>query len=271
MEAVLRPLALVVGLASSLHCVGMCGGFSVALGAATPRSRRRLWLTRVVLYHVGRVFTYCFLGAVAGQLGGRLQSLQSMQRGVSILAGAVLVWVGLELCGQIPAHSSRLLRPLALVSHGMKVSLARRDCAGPFFVGLANGFLPCGAVLAMLALAVHQGRAAQGMITMAMFGAGTVPALFAVAWLSSSATRRLSPRAVHLSGWLIVGLGLVTMVRGQPFDPIGADCCSDSPQGTPAALAAPALEPHGQVPRVSAPGTRSAAPASEPGRSPGSR
>src|SRR3546814_16111776 len=97
-------LVFLAGLAGSLHCVGMCGGFACALGS-DPRGRAAT-LRRQLLYNVGRVTTYMFLGALAGTLGSALttgssadQPLLLAQRGLALVAGLLLVFIGLQFLG----------------------------------------------------------------------------------------------------------------------------------------------------------------------------
>ena len=59
-----------IGLFGSAHCLGMCGGFALTIGAVRPAFLSTL-LNQLV-YGVGRVFTYGFLGAAAGAVGGKL-------------------------------------------------------------------------------------------------------------------------------------------------------------------------------------------------------
>ena len=58
------------GIAGSWHCVGMCGGFACALGS-DPRGRSAT-LVRQLSYNLGRVTTYCFIGALVGFLAAGL-------------------------------------------------------------------------------------------------------------------------------------------------------------------------------------------------------
>ena len=55
------------GFLGSFHCIGMCGGFACALGR-DPRGGVAT-VERHLLYNLGRLTTYCFLGALAGALG----------------------------------------------------------------------------------------------------------------------------------------------------------------------------------------------------------
>src|SRR3546814_10585832 len=82
----------------------MCGGFACALGS-DPRGRAAT-RRRQVLYNVGRVATYMFLGALAGTLCSALttgssadQPLLLAQRGLAFVAGLLMVFIGLQFLG----------------------------------------------------------------------------------------------------------------------------------------------------------------------------
>ena len=62
--------AFLVGLVGSLHCIGMCGPIAIAL--PVPNSSNLSFFTGRILYNLGRVVTYSFLGAILGLLGGRI-------------------------------------------------------------------------------------------------------------------------------------------------------------------------------------------------------
>lgn len=55
--------AFLVGLAGSVHCLGMCGGISAALSLGTAGRHRVLG---PVLNSAGRVTTYVLGGALVG-------------------------------------------------------------------------------------------------------------------------------------------------------------------------------------------------------------
>ena len=78
--------AIVFGLLSSFHCVGMCGPIALALPVIpnTPN-----WLT-VLVYNIGRVTTYALLGVFMGMVGYSLQ-WWGAQRYISIVAGVLII------------------------------------------------------------------------------------------------------------------------------------------------------------------------------------
>jgi sulfite exporter TauE/SafE len=70
--------ALVIGLAGSLHCIGMCGPIAIALPVGA--GSRLQFVTGRLLYNFGRVITYAALGVICGFIGqdhlhGRVSTL----------------------------------------------------------------------------------------------------------------------------------------------------------------------------------------------------
>ncbi len=59
--------ALLAGLATSLHCAGMCGPIACGLGTLAKSEGERL--TAATLYHGTRLVSYGLIGAVCGALG----------------------------------------------------------------------------------------------------------------------------------------------------------------------------------------------------------
>lgn len=163
--------AFILGIAGSLHCLGMCGPLALALPAGS--GTRGHFVTGRLVYNLGRVVTYACLGAVFG-LVGQTFALAGWQRGLSIASGCLMllaIWGGHRLAGGIPLKG---LRPL------WSKLLATKTHSSLFAIGILNGLLPCGLVYGALAGAAASGHALQGALFMVLFGFGTLPAMFAV-------------------------------------------------------------------------------------------
>lgn len=211
------PLIFVSGLLGSSHCVGMCGGFALAIGLRADRMRENL--RRQMIYSAGRLATYSFLGVVAGTAGQRLARsslpLVNVQGALAILAGVLLVAQGLQSMGLLSfrrrPHST--IAP-CLAGGALKTFLTSPDLASVFLAGLMTGFLPCGLVYAYLALASASASLSQGLATMAVFGAGTLPLMLATGlgstFLSLPARRRLLAGAA----WCVLLTGALSTWRG---------------------------------------------------------
>ena len=170
--------AFVIGLFGSLHCIGMCGPIAIAL--PVPNSGNLSFFTGRVLYNLGRVVTYSFLGAVLGLVGGRI-ALAGAQQVVSIVLGVVIIIAVLlpqkykNYFAQHPL-TQKLAQPLRA---NIGMLFKKGTFSAMFLIGLLNGFLPCGLVYVALAGAIASGDAISGAAVMILFGLGTVPAMFA--------------------------------------------------------------------------------------------
>jgi len=205
------------GLAGSLHCVGMCGAFPLALaGAASgaPQSRN-LW--RQLLYNFGRLNTLVFIGAICGALGAVFVTAGPMRlfaRLLAIIAGTFMIVVGLETLGvlaQITSRGAALAQ--ATVGRALGGVMRSRSAVAPLALGVFNAFLPCQLIYAFAARAASTASVADGMLTMLFFGLGTVPAMLSLGVAGILARPTVRARLSTASGVLIIAFGVVTMLR----------------------------------------------------------
>jgi sulfite exporter TauE/SafE len=170
--------AFLIGLLGSFHCIGMCGPIAIAL--PVPKSSNLSFITGRILYNLGRVVTYSFLGALLGLLGGRI-ALAGAQQVVSIVLGIVIIIAVLlpqkykNYFAQHPI-TQKLAQPLKA---NIGVLFKKGTFSAMFLIGILNGFLPCGFVYIGLAGSITSGDAASGAAVMVLFGLGTVPVMFA--------------------------------------------------------------------------------------------
>ena len=204
---------LVTGLLGSAHCIGMCGGFAMALGAL-PGTRP--YAVRMAGYAVGKTAMYALLGALAGSVGYALFLAAPAQKmltglfGVAIVATGVLLWRGGRAGGPVGGWvAARLAAPLGRL-------VGRRTLGAAVGLGALNGLLPCGLVWAMLAVAAASGSAARGALVLAVFGAATIPALALAGSLGRRAAPRWRHRVQRAGAVVVVCVGLLTVFRVTP-------------------------------------------------------
>ena len=173
--------AIIAGLAGSGHCLAMCGGMA-SLHAARRNARP---LLDTLLYNTGRVISYSVGGllvAGVGEAAGLREGLAILGVNLRIIAGGIIVLAGLYLLTgkqlfapfeRIGAGFWRFISPLA------GKALRGEGRASLLGLGLLWGWLPCGLVYSMLALAASSADAMQGMLIMSGFGLGTLPAMMA--------------------------------------------------------------------------------------------
>ena len=205
------PLALFLGgLASGLHCAGMCGGISGGFSLL----RKEQVLRRQLVFNAGRITSYAAAGAAAGALGSAgayIAAVLPAQIFLYLFSSAFVLLAGMQLWGApLPlAALERLGMPVWRRLQPLAIHLLRR---GSFAAGLVWGWLPCGLVYGALLAAVFAGGAAQGAIAMAAFGAGTLPWLLAAGVLA--ARFRGAVKLRRAAGALLIGLGTWGLAHG---------------------------------------------------------
>jgi hypothetical protein len=172
-ETLLTGLAL--GLAGSLHCVGMCGAIVTALSfSAQKQSFGQATITTLV-YNTGRIMTYVMLGAIAGVIGslgdtfGVFSVLRIVAALLLMMTGFYLTgwWQGLLLLERLGQNLWHRLKPLT-----QSLSPAR-SLLHAFASGMLWGMIPCGLVYSALGIATAQGEMVKSLAFMLAFGAGT--------------------------------------------------------------------------------------------------
>jgi sulfite exporter TauE/SafE len=183
--------ALVAGLATSLHCAGMCGPIACGLGTLAKSEGQRL--TAASLYHGTRLLSYASIGSICGALGQQPLKWYFGSPAVILpwIMVLVLLMMGLGLDKRIP-------RPAFL----NRLTARARFKAGRFsaygaatVMGLLTPFLPCGPLYMIFGAALLAGSAAKGAEFTLAFGLGTVPLL----WLAQHQFHRIRARLTPLA------------------------------------------------------------------------
>jgi len=201
------------GIAGSLHCVGMCGGFPLAL-AAGGGSR----LTRQLLYHLGRLNTLVFIGALSGAGGAALVAAAPVRwagQGLAVVSGLAMIVVGLEMLGilaQLTTRGAALAQ--ATVGRALAGVIRSPSLAAPIALGVFNAFLPCQLIYAFAARAASTASMLESALTMLVFGLGTVPAMLGLAFTRGLARPALRARLSFAAGALVIVFGALTLLRG---------------------------------------------------------
>lgn len=209
--------ALLLGLAGSLHCVGMCGPLMLALPLDAVGKRQVL--RQMLVYHAGRVLTYAALGLLFGLMGKAL-AVAGLQKTLSIVAGvfmlgmALMAWRFERLVTALPGFGTFAEQ----VKKRMGYLLRSNPNGGTFSLGLLNGLLPCGMVYAALAGAIATTEAVEGAVFMIVFGLGTLPLLLTVSVLGRSLGAVVRERVRLAQPILLAAVGALLLQRGLHLD-----------------------------------------------------
>ncbi len=207
---------LLTGLLGSFHCVGMCGGFVLALDRPGRVPWRRIGVQGAFL--LGKCCTYVLLGALVGALGAALVRapwFAAAQAVLAVVAGVLMVLAGLQLLGLLRSFPvGSLFGPGSLYERATGAVANARSPAAPFVMGALTGLLPCPLVYAFLAAALSAGSLLGAMGTMAILGLASMPALVLVVVLGAILGPALRFKMVRAAGVVVVLLGVITVLRG---------------------------------------------------------
>ena len=217
--------AFLLGLFSTVHCIGMCGGIIGALSLSLPveiRNHKPRLFIFVTTYNIGRLLSYTLAGLIAGAVGTGVLASTGFDQGHAILryvGVAMMVAIGIYLAGWLPqlAIIEKIGVPLwqKLEPIGRKL-LPVASLPKALAYGMIWGWLPCGLVYFVLIWALTAGDALHGALMMLAFGLGTLPTLLTAGFMTSWVTRF----ARNPTARVIVGLLIIAMAIGSLFIPM---------------------------------------------------
>lgn len=205
--------AITLGFLGSFHCVGMCGPIALAL----PLDHNSLTskISGALLYNLGRMFTYALLGSLFGLLGQSVV-IAGYQQALSITLGVIILIMVLlpssaygrfKITAFIYSYIGKLKQKLGLL-------FQKRSYSSLFFIGTLNGLLPCGLVYLGITGAIATGNSLEGALFMAMFGLGTLPAMFVLGMLGNSISLNFRNKINKAIPVFVVGMALLLILRG---------------------------------------------------------
>lgn len=215
-------IAFLMGLFSSMHCIGMCGSIigtlTLSLSPEIRNNKMRL-LPFVVNYNLGRVVSYTIAGALAGFIGMLITlPLDGLHgyRLLQLLSALVMLCAGLYIAGWFPRfayiekiglHFWKKIEPF-----GRKLIPVKTHTQAYLF-GMVWGWLPCGLVYTALAISATTGDVSKSALTMFCFGLGTLPAVMGVGIMTSILTRlSRTQRFKQIIGLFMIALALLAAI-----------------------------------------------------------
>jgi sulfite exporter TauE/SafE len=212
MGAQLFISALVLGIISSFHCVGMCG--TIAFSIPTQHLTSVKKVMGILLYNFGRISTYSVLGLLFGLLGRQI-SLAGFQQWFSIIAGVIILMVVVQSFLKKPVfHLPGYNKMASLITKLISRFIGKPSLGSIYLLGAANGLLPCGLVYMAITGALATGTVTGATGFMASFGLGTLPAMFLLSYfrfMIGVASRNFIRRSVP---FVVAAMGALLILRG---------------------------------------------------------
>lgn len=203
---------LILGLASNVHCLGMCGPIAMVL----PLNRTNNWtiLSGTLQYNLARTFIYGILGLLIGMVGMTIQLFGILQW-MSIVAGCALILFAWRK--RLKIWFPRVSNPFGIqrgIQNLMGKSIKSNSRFRLFAFGAINGLLPCGMVYVALLNALLAESVTVSFLAMIAFGMGTLPIMVLIPFMSNklgAVTRRKLNGAIP---YVLTLVGLMIVLRG---------------------------------------------------------
>ncbi len=199
-------VAFLLGIASTLHCWGMCGGILAAFTMTIPANNTLSGIQRGLLvcgFNLGRITSYALAGAMAGAIGNAFVLLPlraPLYLGLQVFAGIILIMTALRLAGWLPpggwfeVTGAGLWKKLQPWCRSLVPADRLWRALG---LGALWGWIPCGLVYSALAWSASTAAPIKGMWTMLAFGAGTLPGMLGAGLAGSRISARFSGPALR--------------------------------------------------------------------------
>lgn len=205
--------ALIFGLLGSFHCVGMCGPIAFLLPLDRKSKSKRL--LQLLSYHIGRLFTYGFIGFVFGLVGKGL-NLFGIQQQLSIIIGIgmiVMIVIPYKIINRYN-FSKPIYKAVSKVKNAMGAALKKKNSGTFFTLGFLNGLLPCGLVYMAVFGALASGGAEYGALYMVFFGLGTIPLMTTAIYLGNFLKGKAKQHVLKVIPIFVIIIGMLFILRG---------------------------------------------------------
>ncbi len=218
---------LLLGLATSVHCVAMCGGLVLTyavkgedVGTIPQRLKPHL------AYQSAKIISYMLVAVLLSalaSLAGSALDITGIRNWIMVVAGVYMVLLGLTMTGAFPALRRLTPRPpqflvSALTKNRRKAirEVAEGDVGlgTPITFGLLTGLMPCAPLIAAQAGALSAPSPLEGAVLMFAFGLGTAPLMLVFGVATSALSGAFKRRMLVVAALVVMVFGLVILNRG---------------------------------------------------------
>ena len=173
--------AFIMGLVGSLHCAGMCGPIAISLPYRVGLQPKEETFFKILTYNLGRVLTYALMGLVFGFIGKSFFTM-GIQKYLLIVLAIVLILIALFSIDieSLSLKISFINKFNTFIKKKLSFSMKNTTIVSFFYIGILNGFLPCGLVYMAIVASISVGSVFQAVFYMILFGFGTMPMMMAL-------------------------------------------------------------------------------------------
>ena len=203
--------AILIGLTTSFHCIGMCGPIAFSLGLNSEQ--KWVFAAKNLTYQLGRVTTYSVMGGILGVVGQGI-SFAGYQKPLSIAVGVMMILM-LVLPKDIGQKTSGVFSKLMIkLKMALGKLLRQKKYSTLYTTGLLNGLLPCGAVYTALTASMVTGSILGGFLYMFIFGLGTIPLMYLAVLFGNTLSQSYRRIITKIFPIIIIIVATLFILRG---------------------------------------------------------
>lgn len=217
--------AFLMGLAGSFHCIGMCGPLAFSLPVSHHNKINRI--SAGLIYNAGRIFSYSLIGLLLGSFGDLVIAVKWQDK-LSFILGAVILFYLIIPKRYFHLPTGKIFgSPFTMIQRQLGKLIKAKKLRSLFFIGLLNGFLPCGLVYLALTSAMVSADPLSGSMFMLFFGLGTFPLMFGTVLIGNYLSQSIRARMQHAVPIFLFFMAILLILRGMelgiPFISPGTD------------------------------------------------
>jgi sulfite exporter TauE/SafE len=217
--------AFLMGLAGSLHCIGMCGPLALSLPVSHNNDLSRI--SGGLIYNGGRILSYISTGLIFGSLGNLIIAAKWQSSLSSVLGIIILLYLLFPKKYFHFSTATTLGKPFIFLRQQLGKLFQSKKLSSLLFIGILNGFLPCGLVYLALTSSIISASPVNGGMFMLFFGLGTFPMMFATVLMGNYLNRSLRQKIHKAVPALLFFMAVLLILRGMnlgiPFISPGFD------------------------------------------------
>ena len=204
--------ALILGLAGSLHCIGMCGPLALSLPVSHNNDLSRI--SGGLIYNSGRILSYTSMGLIFGSFGNLIIAAK-WQSSLSIGLGTIILLYLLFPKRYFHFSTATTLgKPFMFLRQQLGKLFQSKKLSSLLFIGVLNGFLPCGLVYLALTSSIISASPVNGGMFMLFFGLGTFPMMFATVFMGNYLNQSLRQKIHKAVPALLFFMAVLLILRG---------------------------------------------------------
>lgn len=171
-------------LAGLSSCAALIGGMVLSLSKQwnelySPKDHSLKRLEPYILFNMGRILSYGFLGGILGLIGSRLTFSFTVTAWLVIIISLLMVALGCQMLGIRAFRKFQIGLP-KFITRSIADEKKFHGKYMPFVMGALTFFLPCGFTITAQTIALLSGSAVQGALIMGFFALGTAPMLLVI-------------------------------------------------------------------------------------------